>query len=149
MFGVLGSLVLCGCFLIFVNVLTHAWVNWLQSRSNDRARVSENLKPMLRGCADLISRIVEILITHKKTMLEAINSYDGELLSERILNTVKTADDFNRHETTAYRLINFFALATYFERQTAGIRSFPLLDRIEYFGDYIFDTPGLAVYRLL
>lgn len=132
-FGMAGTLILAGTGLILVNVLTHRLVARSELRARQREQVERNLKPLLRATADLISRLVEILITHKRAVMEAIAVYDPTALDARLDTAIETAADLNRHETTAYRLINYLTLANYFGRETSGIAPFPVLDRAEYF----------------
>lgn len=131
--GMVRTLVLAGTGLILVNVLTHRLVAQASFRARRREQVARNLKPLLRATADLISRLVEILITHKRAVVEAISAYDPAGLDTRLDSAIQTSADLNRHETTAYRLINYLTLANYFGRETSGIAPFPVLDRAEYF----------------
>lgn len=125
------NIVLSGIVLIVVNLLTHMGINYVQTRSQQVAQVRQKLNPLLHATADLVSRISEILITNNKSMLEAIASYEPETLPKRI--KYLSVLNINRHESTAYRLVNFLALSAHFTRKTADLPAFPLLDRIDYF----------------
>lgn len=127
------ALFLAGLGLILVNLLSHRLVASYDRRARHREQVQKNLKPLLRATGDLISRLVEILITQKKPLIDAIEHFNPQHLEQRLESEIATSADFNRHETTAYRLINFLTLAHYFGRETSEIPSFRLLDRAEYF----------------
>ncbi|HXG53701.1 MAG TPA: hypothetical protein VNN77_20045 [candidate division Zixibacteria bacterium] len=124
-------IVLAGIALIAVNVVSHALVENYKVRKQRRELVKRNLKPLLSATTELISRISELLIQEKKELIDAIRSYSPEILAQRI--PTLSAATMNRHESTAYRLVNFLTLAAYFGRQTADVPSFRLLDRVEYF----------------
>ncbi len=120
-----------GAALIVVNVVTHAAIDRYEQRRRDREKVERNLKPLLRATGDLISRISEILITRNASIVAAIKDYRPGRFSDRIESLRST--NLNRHESTAYRLVNFLAVSAYLTRQTADVSPFPLLDRIDYF----------------
>ncbi|MBI2469783.1 MAG: hypothetical protein HYV59_00865 [Planctomycetes bacterium] len=124
-------LLIAGWFLIFVNVRTHARIEDRKKRLSELQLVERNLKPVIKAAGDLISRITEILVIRRSTMINDISSYDPTNIKERILNLSPLS--MNRHESTAYRLINFMTVATYFGRQTAETPSFSFLDRIEFY----------------
>jgi hypothetical protein len=126
------TLVLAGATLIFVNTITDTLIHYVRSRARRNDHVTRHLKPLLRATADLITRISDILILKKPAIIEAINDYDEDDVS-RIKDLSPTEFFSNKHVTTAYRLIDFLAIAKYFGRQTAEISSSPRLDRIEYY----------------
>ena len=66
-------------------------------------------------------------------MVESIAAFEPDSLEERVSDQLQSAADLNRHETTAYRLVNYLALSAAFTRETSGLRPFPRLDRAEYF----------------
>jgi hypothetical protein len=124
---------IAGSALILVNLVTHHLVQRYEVRKSQKDQVNRNLKPLLRATADVISRITEILITQKVSIFQAVALYDpsDEALKNRI--SALTAETLNRHESTAYRLINFLALSNFFTRETAALTPFARLDRVEFF----------------
>ena len=131
--GVAWTLLLSGTGLILVNLATHRLVARHDFRVRQREQMDRHLKPLLRGTADLISRLVEILITQKAATVDAIRDYAPDDLDKRLTKELPTAAELNRRETTAYRLVNYLALSASFSRETSGLSPFPRLDRAEYF----------------
>ena len=125
------SIIGIGIILILVNVITNFAIERQKERSTRQELVRRNLKPLLRASAELISRTSEILITHNQRMMEAIDVYGDANAIDRLRNLKPLL--MNRHESTAYRLINYLAIANDFGRQTAETPSFRFLDRVEFF----------------
>jgi len=129
------SLIIVGITLIIINITTHALIESYRSRSDRRALVIRSLRPVENAAADLVSRLSEMLVTHQVPMQRTIAAYDPAMsLTERlpVLNPIS----MNRHESTAFRLVRFLALAEEFRRDTADIASFQLIEEAEYFLDH-------------
>ena len=124
----IASIFIVGTALIVVNVLSHAFIEWLRRISCRRELVERNLKLVVDSASALLSRICDILVTYPDEMKKVIDAYSPEQSRQRRAQLIPIS--MNRHESTAYRLICFLAAVKYFERQTAETSSFPQLERI-------------------
>jgi hypothetical protein len=126
------SLVMVGVILIAINLASHALIEKLRTRAERFDAVAKALKPVTSSAADLVSRLSEILLTHERSMVDAIESYDPETAVLERMPTL-TPITMNRHESTAFRLVRFLSFAEQFRRDTAEIPAFGLIEEAEYY----------------
>jgi hypothetical protein len=124
-------LILAGAALILVNILSQRIIQRLSDTAKRREEVTHHLQPVLDAAADLVSRLSDILIAHQQTYLRIFQAYDPQSAVSR-LGALRPVD-MNRHESTGFRLVYLLALAEDFRRKTAGTRTFPLLERADFY----------------
>jgi len=125
------TLISAGVAIILVNILSHRLIEAYKQKSERRQTVTRHLRPVLKAAADLVSRLSDILITHQEANLKIFNNpqFHDTASNPRTLRP----SGITRHESTAFRLINFLLVAEYFRRKTADTPSFDLLERSEYY----------------
>ncbi len=125
------SLFLTGAALILATLISHGLIDAFKARSQRRRHVSRHLMPALSVADELVSRLTEILVWQKSSMLESVAEYDRGTALERMRNL--RPDEMTRIESTAYRLIHFLATAALFRRATLDTPRFGMLDRATFF----------------
>lgn len=126
--GLVLALVSAGIVLILANTVTHSLQNRFSERRRHRLRVERHLEPLLDATSDLVSRIGEIIVFQRPSMMQALGMYDRGAELPKF-----DPQNLDRHQSTAYRLIKFFAAARSFQRNTADIPTFSLLRRVNYY----------------
>jgi hypothetical protein len=131
-------LIVSGVLLIIINSVTHLIIQliseWIKIKSENRKIVNKNLPPLIKSTGSLISRMIEIICEFQKPTLYDIRIFHQKILEDRI-KEIANGEVLNRHESTAYRLIAFFAYLDIFERSTSNITGYKYLDSIQYYAD--------------
>jgi hypothetical protein len=131
-----SSLIYAGAALILVNIISHLVIEVVRERVERKQAIVRYLRPVLKTVADLISRLSDILIVYHEKYQSILISYNPECISDRF--KILCPLDMNRHESTAFRLINFLLVAEYFRRKTTDTPTFDLLERAEYYLQHKF-----------
>jgi hypothetical protein len=129
-------LVAAGIIFVLVNTLSHIAQQQYNERRAHKQTVEKALAPLLNATSDLISRIGEILVFQRPSMLESLRTQKDKMASE-ILGDGKLdmlrPEQLDRVQSTAYRLLRFLVFVHHFYRITADVPLFSRLRHANYF----------------
>lgn len=118
---------LAALLFIFVNTVSHSIQEMINERRKHRLLVVSAMEPVLGAAADLISRLCEILVYQRTSMVKALARDDRPDIS------TAAANQLDRVQSTAFRLLRFIVLSHYFQAATADTPQRSLLRRANFF----------------
>lgn len=112
---------------VVVNIVSHAVQERINEARRHRLLVRSSIEPVLGAASDLISRLCEILVYQRKSMVNSLTAIDRPDIM------TAPANQLDRVQSTAYRLLRFLVCSHYFQTATASTPHFSQLRRAYYF----------------
>ena len=126
-FQTFWAVFLAAMVFVLVNTVSHAIQETINERRRHRVQVKSELAPVLAATSDLVSRLCEILVYQRRSMISALEAKEHPDI------LVAPATKLDRLQSTAYRLLRFLALSHHFQASTANIPLFSHLRHAYYF----------------